>query len=755
MNILSTVKFIALILVWYFSGAFYLSIAQFKQKAYLKRALVNTTLNIITGLSVFLLLTHLCSYITHSYNLSLRIFFPITILIAIYSLFKEKDKLVIAIKKFTIPDLIWFAISLYFSTVYFRIDAFKTGSWDRAHHAMIETILSNNIYPPAAIASKEHIVDYYHYGIDLVAASISKFCSLRAWDALSLQLGLTGFFCLLTLYCLINFFIRSQVLSILLSLFVFAYSSFNHIHFFIDNIQNYSKFRPQELFTAFFIFSQPALKNFSQRLHFYGQSMGFLLTFILLYVQFHFIWISKETVKKNGIYVLLTLSSFILYFNYPSMWYPVVAGYICYLSLDFLDSLRKTPIVTAIKISVASVISVIAIFLGKFLTFTKSLSHYEGINLFPFSPKTYFNLPEPWLKPYMKYFMSPGEFTADKFEIEAFNFSRDLKVDIFSQITFREFGFIAIIAFGLFLFTWIRDKKFNPSFVLFFSGIISCLVPYLFEYILRPHEELRFFVFGKTILLLFIVISAFQKARSIKSLFLSWRIFIPILMILMCLANLITLSMQIPMISKNLLVNGPQREFVRLMKTVLKSGDVCIDDDKPFANAAPLGSLAGCYGVGYRLLRENTIRKKTAFNTMDPNLLKDLDVNYVIITQPKKLSLKAQKHLMDQRMFTRLFENSKLPWLIFRFNKDLDYDIPHDYMWTIGIESPNGFRLVKNNQGKIIYSADKEPLEKIAREIRTKAAATNNYSEAIWLDIMPVPKEMKDRNQIGIKNQSK
>ncbi len=103
MNILSTVKFIALILVWYFSGAFYLSIAQFKQKAYLKRALVNTTLNIITGLSVFLLLTHLCSYITHSYNLSLRIFFPITILIAIYSLFKEKDQLVIAIKNLQSP----------------------------------------------------------------------------------------------------------------------------------------------------------------------------------------------------------------------------------------------------------------------------------------------------------------------------------------------------------------------------------------------------------------------------------------------------------------------------------------------------------------------------------------------------------------------------------------------------------------------------------------------------------------------------
>lgn len=437
------------------------------------------------------------------------------------------------------------------------------------------------------------------------------------------------------------------------------------------------------------------------------------------------------------------------------MWYPVVAGYICYLGLDFLNSLRKTSLIDTLKSNIANAISVIAILLGKLFTLTKSLSHYEGINLFPFMPQSHFNLPSHWLKMYMKYFVNPKEFANDRFVTELFNFSRDLKVSIFSEITFREFGFIAILATILFVYAWIRDKKFNPSFVIFFSGIISCLVPYLFEYILRPHEELRFFVFGKTLLLLFIAIAAFQKVKSLKYMFTGWRIIITTIIVLCCFANLFTLTFHLPLIAKNLLVNGQQREFVRLMKTVHKSGDVCIDDAKEFANAAPIGSLAGCYGVGYRLLRENTIRKKTAIHTMDPNLLKELNVNYVIITQPKKLSPKAISRLQDPKMFNRLFKDSKLPWLIFRFNKDAQYDIAHDYVWTVGIESPNGFKLIKNRDNKIIYANDRKSLEPVAAEIRKKAAENNNYSEAIWLDIMPVPKDLKERGQMGIKSQSK
>lgn len=755
MSFLSIVKFLVLILSWYFSGAFYLRLAGFKQKAYLNRALVNLTLNIISGLAIFLLLTHFCSYLSHSYNLSLQIFLPLTVLLALYNLVVDRKGAEHIIKRFTIPDILWLLISGHFAYAYFRIDAFMSGSWDRVHHAVIETILANDIYPPAAVASKEHIMDYYHYGIDLIAASISKFCSIPAWDALSFQLALTSFLCLITLYCLINFFIRSQSVSIFLSLFIFGYSSFNHIQFFLEQIPNFHKFKDGELLQAFFLFTHPALKNLSQRLHYYGQSIGFLLAFVMLYVQFHFIWITKETMKKTGIHVLMFISSFMLYFNYPSMWYPIVAAYGAYLGLDFIGSLKNNSIKNALKASISSVISIFAIFLGKFLTFTKSLSHYEGINLFPFQPQAHFNLPTNWFKMYMRYFMNPSEFSQDQFVTEAFNFSKDLKVHIFSEITFREFGLVFIIAFALFIYVWIREKKLHPSFVIFFAGAISCSVPYLFEYILRPHEEIRFFVFGKVVLLIFIIITSFQKVKTLRSLFFSWRIFIPLIMIFCSMANLFTLSIHIPLISKSLLVSPLEKEFVKQMKTVLKSGDVCIDDAKEFANAAPIGSLAGCYGVGYRLLRENTIRKKTAIQTMDPNLLKELDVNYIIITKPKELSQKAFDILHDTSIFTRLFKDSRLPWLIFRFNKDRKYDLPRDYIWTVGIESPKGFKLIKNKQGKIIYSSHKEGLFNVAKDLRKKAAENDFYSEAIWLDIMPIPKDIKDRGEVGVKNQSK
>jgi hypothetical protein len=238
--------------------------------------------------------------------------------------------------------------------------------------------------------------------------------------------------------------------------------------------------------------------------------------------------------------------------------------------------------------------------------------------------------------------------------------------------------------------------------------------------------------------------------KDLKIISLSWRIIIIIFMLILCLPQLISLTKGVPPLSDNLTVNKEQKLFVSLMKTVLKSGDVCVDDAAEYANAAPIGSLAGCYGTGYRLLRENVINKKTVFATMDPNLLHELNINYIIITEPQKLNSKVISILKNTQLFTQLFKDSNLPWLVFRFNREVSFNYPKSYTWAIAIEGKNGYQL-HNERGQILFSENRALLQNTAAQLREKAALDKDISKAIWLDVMPFPQDIIN----NIKNQNK
>ena len=121
----------------------------------------------------------------------------------------------------------------------------------------------------------------------------------------------------------------------------FSRIEFLNRRFFLECFKHKPMISLPRLLSALFIFTQPAIKNFSQRMHFYGQSMGFFLAFALTYIQVLFLFSSKKQVRRVSLYFLLLLISFVLYFNYPSMWYPIVAGFCGYIGLDFLLNIKE------------------------------------------------------------------------------------------------------------------------------------------------------------------------------------------------------------------------------------------------------------------------------------------------------------------------------------------------------------------------------------------------------------------------------
>ena len=162
----------------------------------------------------------------------------------------------------------------------------------------------------------------------------------------------------------------------------------------------------------------------------------------------------------------------------------------------------------------------------------------------------------------------------------------------------------------------------------------------------------------------------------------------------------------------------------------------------PFCTWYQESGLAGCFGVGSRLYRGNEITKTTALQTINPFLLKDLNVSYLVLKR-EYINERDQdfiSRLTNTDLFQIMDEVSDTEYAVYRFNKAFDRkqfaDMLGEYSWSVIVEQGQDNILLYLDDKPLIGS-DRFNLENAVKVIRPVIAKTN-IPIANWLSVQAI-----------------
>lgn len=751
MTALALAKFSVYLLTLTLAGSALRSFLNSKFAAYNFEAnrLTSYCINFILGIGSLILTSHLISFITHSYRLSLTILSPIFVLIAlleIFYFFKAKKDLKIVFS-FTKVEILFLLIILFFSFQYYKVDAITHSNWDKKHHCITASILENNLYPPREPADINTTIDNYHYGVNLVAGSISHICDLPVWYAHALELSIFAVITFVFAAALINLFVDSYILSAFFAIFVIFFLSFQNFEFVIRHFTELWGMGWNNFINAYMGLSFLVAKNLSTRLHYYSPNFGFALSFVFFYGIIELF----KSFNRNPLtplpFVFIFLSSFLAYFG-EVMWHSVVLGLLIFCALRFLiDLITKEISILDFKTLLAKnyhyyALTLLSIVLGKVVCFTKSITEMNGIDQLIFQPNSTFKLTTGWGAFYQRYLM--GNEFHHNYAIEAapadYFQAFDFKVPIFSEFSWREILNFVLLGIIVLLVVLIKQRKLDLSFMIFFSAFATFLIPFFFEFLQRPDEEVRFFIFAKPFFILFIIIALVSLIKDRTKFFKGWGVLVLLLMALNIVTSVYLLAIGSGPHNSNLTVTPIETQFVTNFKKIHKTGDICLDD-KLYIAWMPESSLAGCYGIGYRLFREEATSRKTALALMNPILLRELNVNYIVITDYAALTDKAKQRLAIKGLFD-LVETQ--PYLVYRFDKDIEIDqsltddLSKEYAWAIIWEkNATQIEIQKDPKGNLLISHNRAELNNMVDEFK-RLQGKSQPIVATWIGVQAV-----------------
>ncbi len=668
---------------------------------------------LIIGLGFALVTSHLLSFITQSYRSSLNILLPVFLVVAgipCVNFFKNKDRNWLELIKFSKVELFLLALLGYLGYIYIQVDAFTFGSWDKIHHCYVASIMENNFYPPAEPTDISQKMDYYHYGVDLIAGAFSHYLGIELWYAYALQLALFVCILIVFLFSTISLFIPSAALAAFLTIFTFFFSTLNNLEFLLRYSTIFAGY-PLDLAKFFDVFkamSALSAKNLSVRMLFYSPNMGFAMSFTSLFFLVKFLKLDE---LKNYIkYLIIVFCSFLLYFGEPSMWYPFFGALAIYSTIKFLYNFKPLGIEASIKASKLSLCYIASMFLGKLICMNRHISDFNGINLFSFHPSLNLNIPISWGSIYQRLFIDE---ILKHYKIIHHHFNY-FEAPLFSEIGFREIGIFVLLGFiALLLNLFIKKQSFPVAFI-FLVAFLGFLVPFFFEYSIRPEEDLRFIIFSKPFFTLAATLGFFMLSRNFNNFFSSWELIIIALMILNIAPTFYTVVTGEAPHQGHLVVTPEQSKFVKEFRKYHKSGETCLDDSM-YIGWAGNSTLAGCYGLGYKLYRENKNTRETALATMNPFLLKELNVDYIVISDYDKLSAEAKQRLGDPKLFSEMKIDDSLNWHIYKFNKNFNtadnIKLADEYIWAVTmVDIDGGTLMVEDTEHHYYMSKDRKLL---------------------------------------------
>lgn len=698
-------------------------------------------INFLIGLGAHLAAAHILAYLIHSYRFSSIISFGLIFLFLLFTVFVRKVSFKQILISFDRKNLL-LTIGTLIISIWCGIRGHLTDS-DNTHIAWMNTVVSNNIYPPYIPVEKGYSLTFYHYGIDLIGASIRSITGLMSWDAISFQVAIGTFLVISSIFCFNTLFIKKFTNQILATLVICFCTSVTSIEFFYKYISKLSQIGIYDFLHHWQNAGLTSVCDVPYYMVLISQSMGLssvLVMFILIFIA------EKNSYKNNYlIYTSIVLVSFVGYFCYSAFWYPSFIGLLMFFAIRFIFSFKEQKQVNSL---INLFLIVLSFFLGKTLTLQFSSTSFSGVQALVFEPSLYW---DHYAMNFLGYFDFKVDGNLAKPAVDYNSGKTVYQIYLFSWTTMRNFGYFFIAAVSLLIYKSIK-KSLNFSTVLFLSSIPAIAVAFVFRFVPKYTEMYRFPSFGTVCLLMFIVINLVTLIESSENNFckkilqnkLLGFILIFHLSLLMIPGIVATLpGFSYNRFSSDELLDKQEKKLLEVLMKYHKTGDVILTN-KVFYTFCDFSSVAGFYGVGGQMYKPDWQTRQTAIYLMNPILLRELGVNYVLIHKDDKLSQLAINRLKDSNLFRELIEihNTHRDYLLFQFvnlkqsrSEELA-QMQNEYQWIIGSKIGQEFIVLKNNNMPVTANSKKE-LEATVEKFRTEVAK-QNIAAAVWLSAQAV-----------------
>ncbi len=683
------------------------------------------SLSFISGLGVFILVTHLLALLTQSFRFSIYCSLVILTIASVLLYLRKQEHPLTIIPKFLQDGSTYvFCSALIIATLmYFRDQIF--GSPDRIHLAFISSIANNDVYPLKLPINQNFSLANYHYGTDLIGAMIKVISKFPIWEVMSIQIALGSFLGFISLFILLKTFIRNKKTCLAASFFVLFFTSINSIDYFIREISKINTIPFDSFLRNWLLVSWTSISHMTSQLRLPSQNIAFTFCFTLLIISFvYFNYYFKRKTQELSISfaVIVSTISFMLFFCYPAFWYPSIAAISLYgLINTILDRSHLKSNLTNL------LFFIFLLYLGKILTFCPSESFSSDVKTLIFSPSMSW---VHWGKAYISYFYDVSYLRTLALSFDPVTDSNLFAIPLFSSISFRDFGFCIITASVLAISQ--TRKKYNLNYIIFYAAIISLVIPFLLKFILRPIEITRFILFAKIAASIFTASIVFNWLETMKS----WAKYIAYaLLVVLLIPGLISiLPYKQLAILPSKCFSSEEQAIITSLEVIHRSGDVMLDP-KDYEIGADFSALAGFYGVGGQLYKNDYATKRTAYELLNPLLLKELHVKYLITYNDVPMSQKAKQRLDNPKLFKQIQTVSTMTLYSFIYQQtDLDENLfKNEYTWALGYPNSNGFQLIKDHQEKLFTSHNREELKVIKNNLK-KSLAKDNPLVAFWLN---------------------
>lgn len=567
------------------------------------------------------------------------------------------------------------SIAIIISIVSF-IAIFRYGVFDSGFHVPFGlTIYHNNVYPPRDIFRPDYII-LYHFGGDLIAGAIHHICKLDIFTSYELISTLMSGTTFLSLFALAWILTKNFKLSLISSFITY----FGGGLLWLDAIFRYlsGKLPPfannWNFLETFFnigihgsILNAPSISVFVTT---------FSLGYPILILSLILFWklIQEENTRIIFSYVvLLVISLFTLFMSAEWLYITFWAGIIPFTIFLLFKRQKKhlVPILILFFISI-----VLNKTIGNPLFLQESIQSLGRRQIFDIGIKEKLFSITSWGR--------LGETLMHYQSVSAFSW--DFMV---------EFGF-SLILFPIVLIYLIKTRN-NFALLLFLCAILTMPVPLIFDFKINPVDLNRLFSFGNVILILLITCGIGTLYKT----FFEKKILLVIYLTIFCLSPIaellsstiftprIFLSKQYTVTILNTLANSKSindvisflkeiNHLALLDKTKLATSlkdeiDYLRKNSKPLdvaiSDLHELPAYAGVYSLIpagkylYKDLLYSPVDNiyPTIFETLDPYLLDELNIKWILISKSfkEKLPEEAKKTLMNPELFDLVYTNSK------------------------------------------------------------------------------------------------
>lgn len=732
----------------------------------IKSLILLIPLSIACGISTYIFVCHSLSFLIGTQSASTASLASLLVISLILFL-KDKSPLKfeseLSKKQLTTVCLISSAITFLSFLALSRFGIFDKGS----HFPIALTIFHNNVYPPRDIYRPDYIL-LYHYGGDLFAGAIHHISNLnisRSFELISTICSGTIFLGLFSLAWLLtkNFKV---------SLIAAFCSYFSGGLLWLDAIYRY----------LWKVFPPGVINwNFLQTLFNFGLHGGiteapsvhsFLSTFGLGYILliFSIILFWKMLEEKNLIsqipfIVFLSLSLFSLSLVADWLFVTFWGAVLLFLLTCLFIKRIKDVFIPIVILAIISVISNYSI--GNPLFLQDELQHIGRAATLDIQLKE---------KP----------FWILSWRILNENINGYQPIFAFSWDFISEFGFsLFLIPIAL---IYLKRTKNLLGFILLSCTITTFPIPLFLDFKLNPVELNRFFSFGNTMLVLLIscgigtIYKSFFERKSLVLIYLlifctspflglvSASIFTPRVYTEQPFVEIIFESFKQSNFSQlnkyiTKLNNAQFNEYKDILKFLRKNSK---PNDVAISNLYELPGLAGVYTIippkrsfYWELLYSSQPNiYKTILATLDPHLLSEINIKWIIITKDfkNKMNTEAKEILNDPSICNLVHEGlnkEKNEWVEIYHVKNLKNNLENytrKTAWLLQDKNANPAGITLDGVKKIsLFSSSKEALLQLIQMHKIQPALKKELITAQAVPIKALEKQLeKSRNNIII-----